>query len=120
VRRAGVLRDVARRQLRELEADAAQERRLVKLARQLGSASVYTGLRRITMLWIAGGSIGLILVVAGAVVHSTAVLTAAVVILAGTLILVGVASLLVEAAGYRREHRSGDGRQLWPPSSRSG
>ena len=110
--------DDERRQLRELEADAAQERRLVSLARQLGSASVYTGLRRITMLWIAGGSTGLILVVAGAVVHSNAVLTAAVVILASTLILVGVASLLVEAAGYRREHLPGDGRQHRRPPGR--
>jgi hypothetical protein len=108
------------RRLRELEAEVAQERRLVRLARQLGSASVYTGLRRITMLWIAGGSIGLGLVVAGAVVHNNAVLAAAVVILAGTLILVGVASILVEVTGYRREHRSGDGRQLRPPPSRSG
>jgi Co/Zn/Cd efflux system component len=112
--------DDERRQLRELEAEVAQQRRLVKLARQLGSASVYTGLRRITVLWIAGGSIGLILVVAGAVVHSNAMLIAAVVVLAGTLILVGVASLVVEVAGYRREHRSGDGRQFRPPSSRSG
>lgn len=107
--------DDERRQLRELEADVAQQRRLVKLARQLGSASVYTGLRRITVLWIAGGSLGLALVVAGAVAHSNAVLLAAVVVLAGTLILVGVASLVVEVAGYRREHRQGAGRQPRPP-----
>lgn len=60
-----------------------------------------------TVLWVAGGSIGLILVVAGAVVHSTALLAAAVVILAGTLLLVGVASIAVEVAGYWCEHRSG-------------
>jgi hypothetical protein len=56
--------------------------RLVSLAHRLGAASVDTGLRRVTVLWIAGDSIGLILVVAGAVVHSNAVLAAAVVILA--------------------------------------
>jgi Protein of unknown function (DUF3040) len=112
--------DDERRRMHELEAELAEQRRLVSLAHRLGSASVDTGLRRVTALWIAGGSIGLILVVAGAVVHSTAVLAAAVVILAGTLILVGVASLVVEAAGYRREHGPGGGRKPRSPSSRSG
>lgn len=111
------LSDEERRRLRELEIEVSQQRRLVSLAHRLGSASVDTGLRRVTVLWIAGGSIGLILVVAGAVVHSTAVLAAAVVILAATLILVGLASLAVEVTGYRREHRPGDGRQPRPPSS---
>jgi hypothetical protein len=104
-----------RRRLSELEAELAAQRRLVRLSHRLGSASVDTGLRRVTVLWIAGGSIGLILVVAGAVAHSTVVLTAAVVILAATLILVGITSLLVELAGYRREHGSGDGRQPRSP-----
>jgi Protein of unknown function (DUF3040) len=108
--------DDERRRLRELEDEVAQQRRLVNLAHRLGSASVDTGLRRVTMLWIAGGSIGLILVVTGAVAHSTAVLAAAVVILAGTLILVGVTSLVVEVGGYRREHRPGHE----PPHSSSG
>jgi hypothetical protein len=112
--------DDERRQLQELEAEAAQQRRLVRLARQLESASVYTGLRRITVLWPVGGSIGLLLLAAGAVVHSNAVLTAAVVILAGTLLVVGIASLVVEVAGFRREHRPGRGRQCRPPSGRWG
>lgn len=112
--------DDERCRLRELEAELAEQRRLVSLTHRLGSASVDTGLRRVTMLWIAGGSIGLILVVAGAVVHSTAVLAAAVVILAGTLILVGVTSLAVEVAGFRRERGSGDGRQPRSPSGRPG
>jgi len=107
--------DDEQRRLRELEAELAEQRRLVGLAHRLGSASVDTGLRRVTVLWIAGGSIGLSLVVAGAVVHSNTVLAAAVVILAGTLILVGVTSLVVEAAGYRREHRPGGGRQPRSP-----
>ena len=111
--------DDEQRRLRELEAELAEQRRLVRLAHRLGSASVDTGLRRVTVLWIAGGSIGLILVVVGAVMHSTAVLAAAVVILAATLILVGVTSLMVEVAGYRREHGS-DGGQPRSPSSRSG
>jgi hypothetical protein len=104
------------RLMRELEAGLAQQGRLVSLAHRLGSASVDTGLRRVTVLWIAGGSTGLILVVVGAVVHNNAVLAAAVVILAATLILVGVASLAVEVTGYRREHRPG----RTPPRSPSG
>lgn len=56
------------------------------------------------MLWVAGGSLGLILVIISAVMHSIALGTVAVGILAGTLILVGVASLVVEVHGQRREH----------------
>ncbi len=111
--------DDERRRLRELEAEIAQQRRLVRLARQLESANVYTGFRRITMLWIAGGSVGLVLVIAGAAVPSTALLTAAVVILTATVLTVGVASIVIEVAGHRREQRSNDGRQPRPPSSRS-
>jgi len=105
-----------RRRLQELEAEMMQERRLVGLARQLESATTYTGFRRVATLWTAGG--GLILVIVGAVVQSTALLTAAVVVLTGTVITVGVASIMVEVAGIRREPRSNDGRWPWPPSSR--
>jgi hypothetical protein len=104
--------DDERRRLQELEAELAEQRRMVTLAHRLGSANVDTGLRRVTVLWIAGGSTGLILVVAGAVAHSSAVLTAAVVILAVTLIAAGVASLAVELAGFRREHPRGNGRRV--------
>jgi DUF3040 family protein len=104
--------DDERRRLQELEAEMIRERRLVRLARELESATVYTGFRRIATWWIAGGSVGLILVIVGAVVQSTSLLTAAVVVLTGTVITVGVASIVVEVAGYRRDLRSRDGR--WP------
>ncbi len=110
--------DDERRRLQELEAEMMQERRLVSLARQLESATTYTGFRRVATLWTAGGGVGLILVIVGAVVQSTALLTAAVVVLTGTVITVGVASIMVEVAGIRREPRSNDGRWPWPPSSR--
>lgn len=109
--------DDEQRKLQELEAELAGQRRMVNLSHRLSSANVDTGLRRVTVLWIAGGSTGLIMVVAGALVHGTAVLAAAVVILATTLILAGAASLGVEVSGYRREHRRGDGRQPHSPSS---
>jgi hypothetical protein len=95
------------RTLRELEAELAEQPRMVSLTHRLQSANVDTGLRRVTMLWIAGGSTGLILFLAGALAHSAAVLGAAVVVLAVTLILAGFGSLAVEANGYRREHRPG-------------
>ena len=61
-----------RRQLREAEGELSQQRRLANLASRLKSASVHTGLKRITVLWIVGGSLGLILVIVSAVVHSMA------------------------------------------------
>lgn len=105
------------RQWHELEAQLAQERRLVRLERRLGTASAGAGTpRKTSLLWGAGGGIGLILVVAGAVVHSTVVGTAGVVILAGTLVLAGVALIAVGLSGYHREHRSAHGRQPRSPS----
>ena len=105
-----------RRQLREAEAELAQQRRLVNLASRLKSASVDTGLKRIIVLWVVGGSLGLILVIASAVVHSIVLGTVAVGILAGTLILAGVASLLVEVRGQRREHEQRMSRGRHPHS----
>lgn len=90
------------RRLRELEAELARERRMVNLAHRLGSASVDAGLQRVTALWIAGGSAGLILVVAGAVVQSAAVLTAALVVLAATLVLARLSSLRPKWPGTGR------------------
>jgi len=51
--------DDERRRLQELEAEMMQERRLVGLARQLESATTYTGFRRVATLWTAGGGVGL-------------------------------------------------------------
>jgi Protein of unknown function (DUF3040) len=95
-----------RRRLRELETQLARQRRLVRLARHLSSASVDTGLRRTSVLGGAGGAFGLSLVVAGAVAHSAAVVNAGFAVLAGTLLLVGLALIVVEVRGQRREHRS--------------
>lgn len=81
------------RRLRELEAELAQHRRMVNLANRLGSASVDARPQRVTALLIASGSAGLSLVVAGAVVHSAAMLTAALVILAATLVLAALSSV---------------------------
>jgi ABC-type uncharacterized transport system ATPase subunit len=41
--------DDERRRMQELEAELAEQRRLVSLAHRLGSASVDTGLRRVTV-----------------------------------------------------------------------
>ena len=111
--------DDERRQLRELETQLAGQRRLVKLARRLGAASVDTGLPRISVLWGPGGRLGLILVIAGAVVRSTVLIAAGVVILAVTLLLAG-AAIAVGVAEYRREHRPRGGRPPRSPSRRPG
>lgn len=88
-----------RRELRALAAQLVGQRRLVVLSRRLGTASVDNGLCRVKVLWLAGGGLGLGLVVAGAVTANTAVLAAAVAVLAATLVLVGVSSVIVEIKG---------------------
>lgn len=93
------------RRLRELEEELVKERRLVTLARHLGSASVDTGLRRTSTLWKVGGGIGLILIIAAVIAHSIALGAAAVIVLAATQMIVGVALIMVEVRGYRREQR---------------
>lgn len=70
-----------RRQLRETEAELAGQRQLTRLARRLGQASIDKGMGRVIALWGVGGSLGLILVVAGAVAHSTPAEVAGVVVL---------------------------------------
>lgn len=97
------------RQLRELEGQLATQPRLTRLARQLSAANVYTGLRRVTVLWIGGGALGLILVIAGAAAGANAVVAAGVGVLAVTLLVVGAAAIVVEVRGYRREQRPGPG-----------
>ncbi len=103
-----------RRQLRETEAELAQQRRLVNLASRLKSASVDTGLRRVTVLWISGGCLGLILVIVSAVVHRMVLGVAGVIVLIATLLLVGVTAILVEVRGQRRERHAAHDRHRHP------
>lgn len=105
-----------RRQLGEAEAELADQRHLAKLARRLGEASVDKGMGRAIALWAAGGSLGLALVVVGAVARSSAAEAAGVVILIVTLLVVGVALIAVQVYGDRREHRPAQGRHPHSPS----
>jgi len=104
-----------RRQLREAEAELGDQRQLAKLARRLGEASVDKGMGRIILLWAVGGSLGLILVVVGAVVHSIAAGAAGVVILIVTLLVVGVALIAVQVYGDLHERRLAQGRHSPSP-----
>jgi hypothetical protein len=116
------------RRWRELEAQLARERRLVALARRLGSVrtdppdpgTTRTRTRariptRTYALWGLGGSIGLILVVLGSVTHNALVNTAGVVVLTGSLVLVGVALIAVGLSRSRREHLDDREWQSPPP-----
>ena len=114
------------RRWRELEAQLAQERRLVALARRLGSVRTEppdpeparTRARipsRTYVLWGLGGSLGLILVLLGAVTHDALVNTAGVVVLTGSLVLVGVALIAVGLTRSRREHADDREWQAPPP-----
>jgi hypothetical protein len=118
--------DYEQRRWRELEAQLAQERRLVALARRLGSvrteprhpAPARTRARipsRTYILWGLGGSLGLILVVLGGVTHNAMVNTAGVVVLTGSLVLVGVALIAVGLTRSRREHQDDREWQAPPP-----
>lgn len=105
-----------RRQLREAEAELADQRQLAKLARRLGEASVDKGMGRTILLWGVGVSLGLILVIVGAVLHSTAAEGAGVAILTITLLVVGVALIAVQVHGDLRERRLAQGRHPHSPS----
>ena len=105
-----------RRQLRDAEAELADQRQLAKLARRLGEASVDKGMGRTIALWAVGGSLGLILIVVGAVAHSVAAEAAGVVILIVTLLVVGVALIAVQVYGDLRERRLSQDRQPHSPS----
>ena len=114
------------RRWRELEAQLAQERRLVALARRLGSVRpeprdpgpARTRARipsRTYILWGLGGSLGLILLVLGGVTHNAMVNTAGVAVLTGSLVLVGVALIAVGLTRSRREHQDDREWQAPPP-----
>jgi hypothetical protein len=116
--------DYEQRRWRELEAQLAQERRLVALSRRLSSMRTEprppgpprTRARipaRTYFLWGLGGSIGLILVVLGGVTHNALINTAGVVVLTGSLVLVGVALIAVGLARSRRVHQ--DDREWQAP-----
>lgn len=114
------------RRWRELEAQLARERRLVALARRLGTVRTEprhpkparTRARiphRTYVLWGLGGSIGLILVLLGSVTHNALIDTAGVVVLTGSLVLVGVALIAVGLTRSRREHLDDREWQAPPP-----
>ena len=114
------------RRWRELEAQLVQERRLVALARRLGSARPEPRVpvrprtraripSRTYFLWALGGSLGLILVVLGGVTHNSLVDTAGVIVLTGSLVLVGVALIAVGLTRSRREHADDREWQAPPP-----
>ena len=90
------------RQLRDLEAQLAGQRKLAALARRLESGGAGAGQLRLSVLWAAGGSIGLMLIAAAAAVRSSVLDAVGVAVLAGTFVLVGVAGMVVEAVGTRR------------------
>jgi len=114
------------RRWRELEAQLARERRLVSLARRLGSVRTEprypsrprTRARipsRTYFLWALGGSLGLVLVLLGGVTHNALIDTAGVIVLTGSLVLVGVALIAVGLTRSRREHSDDREWQAPPP-----
>lgn len=114
------------RRWRELEAQLAQERRLVALARRVGSVRTEprrpvrprTRARipaRTYFLWALGGSLGLILVLLGGVTHNALISTAGIIVLTGSLVLVGVALIAIGLNRSRREHADDREWQAPPP-----
>lgn len=93
------------RQLRQLEAQLAHERQLVRLARRLGTAGADIGVRRTALLAGAGGCTGLLLAIAGAVVHTAVLGTIGVGVLTATVVLSGLALITLGVRGYRRDQR---------------
>lgn len=93
------------RQLRQLEAQLVHERRLARLARRLGTAGTDIGVRRTAILAGAGGCAGLLLAIAGAVVHAAVLDTIGMAVLMTTVVLAGLALIVLGISGYRRDQR---------------
>jgi Protein of unknown function (DUF3040) len=105
------------RRWRELEAQLAQEQRLVRLAARLGQAGRDArGPSRASALWAVGGGLGLALAIAGAVLHNTILNFAGVALLAATLVLVGIALIVLGLGHSRRDRRSAPRWEAQPPS----
>lgn len=105
------------RRWRELEAQLARERRLVRLAHRLEPPRVGAGFpSRASVLWATGGCLGLALAVVGAMMHNTTLNIAGVAILAATLVLVGAALIVSGIGRSRRERRTAPNWQAHPPT----
>lgn len=102
------------RQWRQLEAQLAQHRPLVRLARHF-EAGASTRRWRTFAAWAVCGAIGLALIIVAADVHNVVVGALGAVILAGTLLSAVVALIVVEVGAYRCEHSQAHGRVPQPP-----
>lgn len=94
------------RRWRELEAELARDRRLARVSRRL-TAGPGGGVPRWTSVaWVAGGGLGLLVAVLGAVLHKTVLDTAAIAVLTATVLLTGSVLIVAGVRGCWRQRRS--------------
>jgi hypothetical protein len=90
----------------ELETQLAKDRRLARASRRL-TAGPRGGVPRWTSaVWVAGGGIGLLAAVFGAVLHSRVLDTAGLAVLAATVLLTGGVLIVAGIRGCWRQRRT--------------
>ena len=94
--------DDERRRWAELEAELSKHNRLAALTRRLGDMPWPL----IILWWAIGGALGLALVVAGAVVHSSGLVAAGAISLTATVVPTGIALIATGLNDYRRQRHS--------------
>ena len=94
--------DDERRRWAELEAELSKHHRLAALTRRLGDMPWPL----IILWWAIGGALGLALVVAGAVVHSSGLVAVGAVSLTATVVPTGIALIATGLNDYRRQRHS--------------
>ena len=107
--------DDERRRWAELEAELSKQHRLAALTRRLGDMPWPV----IILWWAIGGTLGLALVVSGAVMHRSGLVAAGAVSLSATVVPTGIALIVTGLNDYRRQRRwqghqgSGKSRDPW-------
>ena len=103
--------DEEQRRWSELEAELSKQHRLVTLSRRIGVMPSPL----IILWWAIGGTLGLAVIVSGAVVHNSDVLAAGVDSLTVIVVLTGIALILTGLSSARRQQRNSPGHQASSP-----
>lgn len=94
------------RRWRELEAQLAKDRRLARVSRRLTAESRGGVPRWTSVVWVAGGGLGLLAAILGAVLRSKVLDTAGLAVLTGTILLTGGVLVVTGVRGCWRQRRS--------------
>ena len=94
------------RRWRELEAQLARDRRLARVSRRLTAGSRVRVPRWTSAVWVAGGGLGLLAAIMGAILRSKILDTAGLAVLTGTTLLTGGVLIVAGVRGCWWQRRS--------------